>query len=458
MERHKLVAGALEVLREPQQHRAAVEQLHVPRLEQRRHRPGCRHPLAVVARGLGDDRRLHRREPRQTAVEDQVARMLVVVVVVDRHPDVVQHARRPQQLALDRVAVVEPQLGELVEHPQRQLRHMPGVLRVDPVLRGEVQHAGAADVLEQRRIPVGEQALEEDALAQTGLRRLEGLEPARLQHALHHHRSGEDQVRPRGLDPRDAGPLSRGQRREPVDELIQRVAIDQHALNAVGGQAGGALRGRRQVSHRAADPDQTATVRAGAGEPGRARQLLGDVVAQFLQLAALGGPVGGQEALAHEHGAHAPGARLERRPPLDPDELHRPAAEVQDAAVGQRAGVDGGQIAVARLLFAAEHADRQAQALPGALQELARVLRVADRAGGYRIDPALAQVAGPAEVREDVERRQRPGDRLRLKHAGAHHSLADPDRLVDLVGPLPPVLAGHEHDQAERVGAEIDDS
>src|SRR5271166_109019 len=103
VERHvgradELVARALEILGQAKQRRAPVEPLDVSLAEQRRHRPGGRHPLAVIAGGLGDDRRLDRLEARQAAVEDQISGVLVVVVVVDRHADVVEHAGCPQQL------------------------------------------------------------------------------------------------------------------------------------------------------------------------------------------------------------------------------------------------------------------------------------------------------------------------------------------------------------------------
>jgi len=55
----------------------------------------------VVAGGLADQRGLARGEAGQPGVQDQVARVLVVVVVVDGGADVVQDGRGPQQLALE---------------------------------------------------------------------------------------------------------------------------------------------------------------------------------------------------------------------------------------------------------------------------------------------------------------------------------------------------------------------
>ncbi len=200
MRAHELVARALEVLGEAQQRRAAVQALGVALAEQRRHRPRHGHALAVVARGLRDDRRLDRREPRQAAVEDQVAGVLVVVVVVDRHADVVQHARRPQQLALARVAVVQAEPGELVEHASASAATWRvwststwyWAAMFSTLARRTSSNSGGS----ASGAPPAEpgQALEEHPLAQPRLGRLQRVEAARPQHALHDHRAGQDQV------------------------------------------------------------------------------------------------------------------------------------------------------------------------------------------------------------------------------------------------------------------------
>src|SRR5436305_2049141 len=81
----------------------------------------------------------------------------------------------------------------------------------------------------------------------------------------------------------------------------------------------------------------------------------------------LGGPVRGQEALAHEDRPDPPGATLARQALLHPQQLQRAAAQVQHAAVGERRGVDGGEIGVVGLLLPGEHPDRRGEALPGTL-------------------------------------------------------------------------------------------
>ena len=91
-----------------------------PGAEQRRQRPGLGHALAVVAGGLRDDRHLDRREPGQAAVEDQVARVLVVVVVVDDMPMSCSMQAAHSSSRSRGVALVQPEPGELVEHPERE--------------------------------------------------------------------------------------------------------------------------------------------------------------------------------------------------------------------------------------------------------------------------------------------------------------------------------------------------
>ena len=85
-------------------------------------------------------------------------------------------------------------------------------------------------------------------------------------------RARQDQVGARGLDARHARALGRGQRRQPLDQLLERVALDDHPLHAVGRQAGRALGGGGEVAHGAADAHQApaATLaRASSREPRR---------------------------------------------------------------------------------------------------------------------------------------------------------------------------------------------
>jgi hypothetical protein len=136
--------------------------------------------------------------------------VLVVVVVVDGHADVVQQRRGPQQLALDGLALMHSRGGQLVEQAECEagdVGRVRAVLRVHPVLRGEIDDARVTHVLEQRR--VAEVVLEEHALAQAGLGDLEALEAADLHDRLHDDRAAEDDVAARWLDAGELGALGR---------------------------------------------------------------------------------------------------------------------------------------------------------------------------------------------------------------------------------------------------------
>ena len=157
-----LVAAALEILGEPQQHRAAVEQLLVAVAHQRRERPGVGHALAVVAHGLADQRDLARAEAGKARAEDQVARMLVMVVVVDGDADVVQVRGRPQQPALDRVAGMQLRGGELVEQAERELGDVPVCAACGSNCAARFSTLALPHVVEQRLGPVRQRLREED--------------------------------------------------------------------------------------------------------------------------------------------------------------------------------------------------------------------------------------------------------------------------------------------------------
>ncbi len=230
------------------------------------------------------------------------------------------------------------------------------------------------------------------------------------------------------------------------------------------------------------------------------------MLTQRLHLAGLRRAPVRQEALGHPDRPHPPRAHLPRKPLAHPHELQRAAAEVQHAAVGQRGRVHRRQVAVPRLLLAAQHADRQARPRSRPRQEVRRVLRVADRARrdrvdrprgggrgragargerhrrgrrrrgdpsgwgrwrrceldgrdvrrGRRIRGLVQEARCPAEMVEHVERRQRSLDRLLPQPAGGRHPFADAHRLVDLVGALPPPVRRGEHHEPERVRAEVD--
>lgn len=97
---------------------------------------------AMVARDRGDDVDLLGREPAQPAAADDVGGVLGVAVVGDCRAQVVQQRSELQPFALA-VAESVPCL-ELVEQPQRQQRHVPGVSPVRVEAREQAEHAAQA--------------------------------------------------------------------------------------------------------------------------------------------------------------------------------------------------------------------------------------------------------------------------------------------------------------------------
>ena len=114
----RLVAAALEVLGQPQDHRAAIEQPIIAGQRERLDLAQLRDPLAVVTADLADQRALAGIEARQLGALDQIPRVLVVVVIRDRHADVVEHRGGPQQLALAVSRLEQPAADQRVEHLQ----------------------------------------------------------------------------------------------------------------------------------------------------------------------------------------------------------------------------------------------------------------------------------------------------------------------------------------------------
>ena len=179
--------------------------------------------LAVVAGDQADQHQLARREPRQPGVEDQVVRVAVVVVVVDRRADVVQHARRPEQLALGVAQLVQPGLREPVEHLERQ-RPPRGRRGSGSALKRCARFSTDSRRTSSNSSPLAQQALEEDALAQAGLGHLDPLEAAAVEGGGQHERAAEDHVAAVGLDAGHVAALGRRPVGEPLDQLLERVA------------------------------------------------------------------------------------------------------------------------------------------------------------------------------------------------------------------------------------------
>jgi hypothetical protein len=201
-------------------------------------------------------------------------------------------------------------------------------------------------------------------------------------------------------------PGPRRERGEAGDELVERVGRLMRTPCTPPPSAGPAAAGRGgQVAHRAAHADQA---RPDSRATGARSSLLMTCAVSLSSALRDAGPLPGQEALGHAHRAELPGVRGLREAPGDLDELHGAAAEVQDAAVGERGGVHRRQVAVAGLLGHGEDPDRQGRPPGRPAQERPR--RSTRR--GWRTWRPRPRPGRPARSRGRSARRRR-GPRAR---------------------------------------------
>ena len=194
------------------------------------------------------------------------------------------------------------------------------------------------------------------------------------------------------------------------------------------------------------------------GSQSSSPSVLTHVVAHAGDVLLLGRPVAGEEVLGQPHRAESEGLHRERTAVGDAGELQAAAAEVDDGAVGQRRRVDRGDVAVERLVARGEHLDvdaglplRRGRGNPAGWSRPGS--RSSRPRGSARTDRRLAR-----QKRANTdERLDAAVHRLVAQLARGAETLADPDRLVQLVGALPPAAGGvTEHDEPPRVGAEVD--
>ena len=98
----------------------------------------------MIAGHVRDHRKLRRREPAQSAVEDDVAGVLGVAAIADCRADVVKQRGIVEELALGAAHLVGAR--ESVEQRQRQLGHMARVQVLAAELVEQRQHAAQPQI------------------------------------------------------------------------------------------------------------------------------------------------------------------------------------------------------------------------------------------------------------------------------------------------------------------------
>ncbi len=282
-----------------------------------------------------------------------------MVVVGDRHPDVVQHRRRPQQLALAGLGLEQraawrasraSAATSIATCSTCAMSDSYWIARLRTAASRTSSNSGSGRLR---------------AASARGTRRRAG--PPRSPRARRTRPSSTTvssttaaarMMSPRsGLIPGTVPRSARRHRREPLDELGHRLGRDHEPLDAEVDRPVGRLRGGGEVADRAADPDQARARRRAASRARRAPRARGrgGAARSFLRA----GPSSGQELLGHPHGAERERRQLVRAPVGDVDELHAAAAELEHDPVGQRRGVDRGDVAVPGLVLGRQDLDRR---------------------------------------------------------------------------------------------------
>ena len=299
------------------------------------------------ANQLGDDHQLAVPEPGQARVQYEVVPVLVVVVVVHQGADVVQQGRRMQPLPLARIAVVHPQPRQAVEYLERETRDLLAVRAVVPVHLGQVAHAGLPDVGHEGGIRGLEEGLPEHAPAQSLGAYLDAIDCRGLQKRIHHHRAGQHDVRPVGLEAGNAPALTAGQGGHALDEVAQGVPRQQEPVYLAKGVRGRLLGHRGESAHGASHGNQP----GGIGYPRVEAQHVEGMAAQGAHI--IGRlQIAGHEGIGHPHGAERLAHSVCEQPVLNAPHLDAAASELSDEAIGERGAVYRPQVPVAGLLVA----------------------------------------------------------------------------------------------------------
>ena len=344
-------------------------------------------------------------------------RVAVVVLVVDRGADVVEHAGGPEQLALGVTEVVQASRREAVEHAERQRRHAADVLGLAVEAVGEVLHRLAAHVLEQL---VARPAGARRRRPRAGLPRSPRCASKPPLSSAAASTSAPPRITsPRsGLMPLTSPRLEAGLPASSSIRSSRASRVELESLHVSERQLVAAHRGGGEVADRAADADQAAA----ALPPAEPLELGLDTCLRSAFMALAGAFSPGRNALADADRAERQRLGVDDPPAGEPEDLDAAAADVEAEAVVDRGGVGDREPAVAGLLAAADHARVEPGPLADGGEQVLAVGRVADRAGGDCLDGVDAgraaegarrprRCAGRGRCARDAGRARRPSRR-----------------------------------------------
>ena len=157
------------------------------------------------------------REPRQCRVRDQIGAVFVMVVVIDRHADVVQVRRIIEQPGLERTVPV--QTLEPFKQTPREQTNLFGVFERLRVMREQILHAERAHIGNQVR--VRHEMSPECALAHALPGNLQFLETSLTHHGLVHQRPGQDHIGTVWVDTGNARTVVRLELDHLLDQLLE---------------------------------------------------------------------------------------------------------------------------------------------------------------------------------------------------------------------------------------------
>ena len=295
------------------------------------------------------------------------------------------------------------------------------------------------------------QGVEQHALAQGIVADDEPLHPEHVDDLFEQQSTGQDDVGPLGIEPRNLAPLGHGVRLgqtggDPPDvigaELVTIPALGRIAAAKGDGDLGDGL-GRA----RAGDGDLEFQLLGFVGERHQHRAHIAAARAEGRWVEA----VGGEEPVREPHRTELQAARRSGFALVAEQQLGRPAADVEEeqGPVEHRHRLQHAEMDESSLLDPGDHLHAHACLGLGPVQKLVVVLGLAHRTGGDRSHRRPVAVGHLAEA---VQGRHAPVDgvgREQLHVAGArseaHHLLLPPDHLE-------PVVTGDaSDDQVERV-------